>query len=65
MIDFWNFVIAVICAMVLAYVYARLKNKRDGAIGAVASFIIGMAFHSILLHERIRQGWKFPWDHEE
>jgi len=24
-----------------------------------------MAFHSILLHEKKRHSWRFPWDHDE
>ena len=34
-------------------------------VACVASFIVGMAFHSILGHEQKRHGWKFPWDHAE
>lgn len=42
MIDFFNFVVGVLCA-----------------------FILGLATHSIYLHEKHRRGWRFPWDHNE
>ena len=34
-------------------------------VGCVACFVLGLAAHSILLHEKERQGWRFPWDHDE
>jgi len=34
-------------------------------VGVICAFIIGMAFHSILLHEKKRHDWHFPWDHDE
>lgn len=34
-------------------------------VGVVASFILGLSAHSIYLHEKKRQGWVFPWDHDE
>ena len=34
-------------------------------LGSVACFVLGLAAHSILLHEKERQGWRFPWDHDE
>ena len=34
-------------------------------VGCVASFVVGLAAHSILLHEKERHGWRFPWDHNE
>jgi multisubunit Na+/H+ antiporter MnhE subunit len=33
-------------------------------VGCICSFILGMAFHSILLHEKKRRGWRFPWNHD-
>lgn len=34
-------------------------------VGCLASFALGLAAHSIYLHEKKRHGWKFPWDHDE
>jgi hypothetical protein len=34
-------------------------------VGCLASFALGLAAHSIYLHEKKRHGWKFPWDHNE
>jgi len=34
-------------------------------VGCLASFALGLAAHSIYLHEKKRHGWKFPWDHKE
>ena len=34
-------------------------------ISVIVAFILGLATHSIFLHEKARQGWKFPWDHKE
>ena len=34
-------------------------------VGCLASFVVGLAAHSILLHEKERHGWRFPWDHDE
>lgn len=34
-------------------------------VGCVASFVLGLAAHSIYLHEKERRGWRFPWDHGE
>ena len=31
----------------------------------VCAFIIGLATHSVYLHEKKRHGWHFPWDHDE
>lgn len=59
--DLWNFIIAVAAAIILGY---TIRRRRTVAT-SVSAFIIGMAFHSILLHEKIRQGWRFSWDHDE
>lgn len=42
MIDWFNYLVAFVCA-----------------------FILGVATHSIYLHEKERHGWRFPWDHDE
>ena len=34
-------------------------------IAVVFAFGLGAASHSILLHEKERHGWRFPWDNEE
>ena len=34
-------------------------------VGCVCAFILGMTSHSVLLHEKKRHGWRFPWDHDE
>ena len=34
-------------------------------VGCVDSFVVGLAAHSILLHEKERHGLHFPWDHDE
>jgi hypothetical protein len=34
-------------------------------VGCICSFILGLAAHSIYLHEKKRHGWRLPWDHEE
>lgn len=56
-------VIALGCLVVGAVVVAVRENRRTGAVGMVAAFIIGLAFHSVYLHEKARHGWRHPWDH--
>ena len=34
-------------------------------VAVICAFILGIATHSILLHEKERHGWRFPWNHEE
>ena len=65
MIDFWNFVIAVVCAIILTVFIMLIRNeeRRKTLVAVICAFIIGLAFHSILLHEQARQKWKLPWDH--
>jgi hypothetical protein len=65
-IDLFNLVAAGFCCLVVGAVVMSLKeNRRNGSVGMVAAFIIGLAFHSALLHEKARQNWSFPWDHNE
>ena len=54
--------------------FVFLKDIRGGSalidlvnfvVGCVACFVVGLAAHSILLHEKERHGWHFPWDHDE
>jgi len=65
LIDFWNFVVAVACtaALVVAFLAVRKEERRKTLVSIVSAFIIGLAFHSVLLHEQARQRWRFPWDH--
>ncbi|WNZ28474.1 MAG: hypothetical protein IAX21_07335 [Candidatus Bathyarchaeota archaeon] len=34
-------------------------------VGCLASFFLGLAAHSLYLHEKKRHGWTFVWDHNE
>jgi len=34
-------------------------------VGCVCCFVLGLASHSILMHEKKRHCWRFPWDHDE
>jgi hypothetical protein len=66
MIDFWNLVIAGVCCLIVGAVIVSIReNRKTGTVGMVAAFIIGLAFHSSYLHEKVRRNWKYPWDHEE
>lgn len=66
MIDFYNLVILGACCLVVGAVIVSFReNRRTGTVGMVAAFIIGLAFHSSYLHEKARQKWRHPWDHEE
>jgi hypothetical protein len=53
------------CIIVGAVIMSFRENRKTGTIGMVAAFIIGLAFHSALLHEKARRDWRFPWDHDE
>lgn len=32
-------------------------------VGVTCAFVLGLASHSVYLHEKARRGWVFPWDH--
>jgi len=34
-------------------------------VAVLCSFILGVASHSVFLHEKERHGWSFPWDHDD
>jgi hypothetical protein len=65
-IDLYNLVAVGACCLVVgAVVVSFRENRKTGTVGLVAAFIIGLAFHSALLHEKARRNWRFPWDHDE
>lgn len=66
MIDFWNAVAIALGCLVVGGVLVSLREKRKkGTVGMVAAFIIGLAFHSVYLHEKVRHRWRHPWNHAE
>ena len=42
-----------------------MKDQKVICEGCGTSFALGLAAHSLYLHEKKRHGWKFPWDHNE
>jgi hypothetical protein len=65
-IDLYNLTAVGLCCLVVGAVIMSIReNQKTGTVGMVAAFIIGLAFHSALLHEKARRGWRLPWDHDE
>jgi len=46
-------------------VVSALIDLINFIVGCGACFVLGLAAHSIYLHEKERHSWKFPWDHDE
>ena len=34
-------------------------------VGLICAFILGLASHSVYLHELKRHKWNLPWNHDE
>ena len=45
--------------------HKRWSGQARGITAAVSAFIIGMAFHSVFLHEKACHSWRFLWNHDE
>ncbi len=66
MIDTLNGVaIAAGCLAAGACLVLLRRRWREATAATVSGFVVGLAFHSLYLHERIRRSWRLPWDHGE
>lgn len=34
-------------------------------VGVICAFVLGLASHSVYLHQKEKYDWHFPWDHDE
>jgi hypothetical protein len=50
-------------ALGAALVWSRERKRSLAA--ALSAFTMGLAFHSVYQHERLRHRWCMSWGHEE
>jgi hypothetical protein len=65
MIDMWNAVVIGVGCLILGAVLGWSRERRRAVAAALSAFAVGLALHSVYLHERLRHRWRLPWDHEE
>jgi len=65
LIDMWNTVIIGVGCLAVGVVLAWSKERRRALAAALSVFAVGLAFHSVYLHERLRHRWRLPLGHEE
>lgn len=65
MIDMWNMVVVGVGCLTIGVALAWSRERRKTMVAVLSSFAVGLAFHSVYLHERIRHRWRLPWNHGE
>ena len=65
MIDMLNMVVIGVGCLAVGVVIAWSKERRRAVAAAISAFAVGLAFHSVYMHERLRHRWRLPWDHGE
>jgi len=65
LIDLWNTVVIGVGCLAVGALLAVSRERRRAVAAALSAFAVGLAFHSVYLHERLRHRWRLPWDHGE